>query len=125
MPLPSGQILPKYKEYLLVLREKIFNVQGKYIVTAPVTTYESKVLWYRLRNKETGKYLSVNAENGLVPVASYEVDDNALWCFSPVSGDEYEMYSYAAKGYIYNEKYALLAGGEERTPVTVTYNKDV
>ena len=35
------------------------------------------------------------------------------------------MYSYAAKGYIYNEKYALLAGGEERTPVTVTYNKDV
>ena len=115
----------KYKEYLLVLREKIFNVQGKYIVTAPVTTYESKVLWYRLRNKETGKYLSVNAENELVPVASYEVDDNALWCFSPVSGDEYEMYSYAAKGYIYNEKYALLAGGEERTPVTVTYNKDV
>ena len=114
----------KHKEYLNTLREKIYNVQGKYIVKAPVTTYAGRVMWYRIRNCKTDKYLSVNPEdNGLVPVSSFNVDDNALWCFAPVSGDQYEMYSAATKGFIYSEGTNLHAGSQERVPVTITYDE--
>ncbi len=115
-----------HKDYLSALRKNIYNVQGKYIVKSPIATAGDQVMWYRLYNKESGNYLSVNSsKNTLSVVAANKLDDNALWSFAKTGvKDKFEMFNYAVDGFVYNKKRDLYANGEDGVAVTVSYDAE-
>lgn len=115
-----------HREYVIGLREKISEVEGKYIVVGPLVTKSEEIMWYRLRNKETGMYLSVDGET-CVTVDPENVDDNALWTFTSTGvAGKYNVYSCGADGYMYyDEEYGdIYAGAAERLPVGIAYDKN-
>lgn len=116
-----------HKEYLNELRKCIYAVQGKYIVKAPIATKDDVVMWYRLCNKETGDYLSVNSsKNTLKSVPYYDVDDNALWSFAATGVKNcYEMYNCATGGFVCNvSSRNLNADGKDGAAITVSYDAE-
>lgn len=116
----------KQKEYLYLLREKIYNVEGKYVVTTPMHANAGVVAWYRLYNKETGRYLSVNKDdNTLTTVNPAKIDDYSLWGFASTGvAGKYTIGNYLTKGMLHNSFFELYAVGKTASTVIVEYNED-
>ena len=118
----------KHKEYLAELRQLFSLIEGKYIVTAPIKTAGTTVLWYRVYSKETGMYLSVNEDdNTLLLVRAKDVDDNALWSFAAAPRGEYRMYNAGMESFIYKDPiYSsyIFVNNEDLNPVALTFDNE-
>ena len=126
----DGAAVTQLQKYANTLRKQLADIEGKYIVTAPLVTKGEQVIWYYLINNDTEKFASVNANGsgnrkGRL-LLSDEVDDNALWSFASTGkAGEYRLYNAGQKGFVYVDgNYLKVPSVDDYAPVAVTYDAE-
>jgi hypothetical protein len=126
----EGAAVTQLQKYANTLRKQLADIEGKYIVTAPLVTKGEQVIWYYLINNDTEKFASVNVDDsgsrkGRL-LLSDEVDDNALWSFASTGkAGEYRLYNAGQKGFVYVDgNYLKVPAVDDYAPVAVTYDAE-
>jgi hypothetical protein len=117
------------QKYVNTLRKQLADIDGKYIVTAPLVTKGEQVIWYYIISNNTEKFASINTASGSRKgrlMLSDEVDDNALWSFASTGkAGEYKLYNAGQKGFVYKDgNYLKVPAVEMHTPVAVAYDAE-
>ena len=121
-----------HKAYLTDLRNLFNKIEGTYRVAAPIVTKGEQVVWYRLKNKSTGSYMSISTsttstnKNRLAMVSVNKLSDASLWSFASTGvKNEYKLYNAEKNAFVYEGKSSRLyaADGEEALHVIVKYDE--
>ena len=119
-----------HKAHLTTLRNMFNKIAGTYKVVAPAVTSGEEIVWYRLKNKETGMYISISKsntstnKNRLAVVSANNVDETCLWSFASTgTKNEYKLYNGGKNAFLYNSSTKLYVSTEEE-PVLVTFTYD-
>ena len=96
-----------HKSYLDTFRELFNKIDGTYTLTGPLSTKGDKIYWYRLIDKESGKYLGITTsttatnKDRLAFTEEKNLDDKALWAFAPTGrSNEYRVYNCELEGFV-------------------------
>ena len=118
------------QKYANTLRRQVADVEGKYVVTAPIATKGERVVWYYLISNKSEKFAGIysgtqSSRQGRVELAE-EVTDDVLWSFASTGkAGEYKMYNAGQKGFAYrqgNKNYLFTSAEENYAPVTIVYD---
>ena len=115
-----------HKSYLTEFRNLFNKIEGTYKVVAPAVTKGNKIMWYRIVNKETGKYINASSNDRLNVVSSFGLSDNSLWSFASTGvAGEYKLYNAGNSSFAYFNGTKLYAA-EDRDPAvfTITYDEE-
>ena len=119
------------QKYVNTLRKQLADIDGKYIVTAPMVTKGEQVIWYYIINNKEEKFVGVNTASGSRKgrlILSEEVDDNALWSFASTGkAGEYKLYNAGQQGFVYKDGNYLKTpapAAEDYIPVAVAYDAE-
>ena len=119
------------QKYVNTLRKQLADIDGKYIVTAPMVTKGEQVIWYYIINNKEEKFVGVNTASGSRKgrlILSEEVDDNALWSFASTGKTgEYKLYNAGQQGFVYKDGNYLKTpapAAEDYIPVAVAYDAE-
>jgi hypothetical protein len=123
-----------HKSYLASLRNLFAKIEGTYTVVAPVSKKLDQVVWYRIMNKDNGKYISVSDKttstnkDRLAVVAASALNDRALWTFSATGKkNEFTMYNKELASYVSQKstsKNNIYVQAEDAVPVTFEYDSE-
>jgi hypothetical protein len=101
---------------------------------APVSKKLDQVVWYRIMNKDNGKYISVSDKttstnkDRLAVVAASALNDRALWTFSATGKkNEFTMYNKELASYVSQKstsKNNIYVQAEDAVPVTFEYDSE-
>lgn len=125
----EGATVVETQKFVNTLRKQLADIEGKYIVTAPIATKGDIVVWYYLISNKSDKFASIysgSATSNLDRVAMRdEVDDFALWSFASTGkAGEYKVYNAGNEGFMYKNGTSKIytSAKEDYLPVTVTYD---
>ena len=114
------------KEYVELLRKQLAAIEGKYILSAPITTKGERVVWCYLISNVSDKLLVVN-KNGRLALAD-DVTDDALWSLVATGRpNEYKVYNAGKQGFVYkdgNYLKAPMSAGADYAPISIVYNSE-
>ncbi len=120
----EATVLQKQK-YVNTLRKQLVDMEGKYIVTAPIATKGERVVWYYIISNKSEKFVGIDIDGrtpGSVTVTDV-VDDYALWGFASTGKPgEYKLYNAGWQGFVYKDGDNIAVSAEEDIlPVSVEY----
>ena len=118
------------QKYANTLRKQLADIEGKYIVTAPMVTKGEQVIWYYIISNKSemfaGIYNGTQASRKGRVEMSDEVTDDVLWSFvSTGKAGEYKLYNAGQKGFAYRQgtkNYIFTSAEEDFLPVTIEYD---
>ena len=120
------------QKYANTLRKQLTDIEGKYIVTAPMVTKGEQVIWYYIISNKSDKFASIyngtaSSRLGRVEM-SEEVTDDALWSFASTGKPgEFKLYNAGQQGFAYRQgikNYIFTSAEEDCLPVTITYDAE-
>lgn len=120
------------QKYANTLRKQLTDIEGKYIVTAPMVTKGEQVIWYYIISNKSDKFASIyngtaSSRLGRVEM-SEEVTDDALWSFASTGKPgEFKLYNAGQQGFAYRQgikNYIFTSAEEEPLPVAITYDAE-
>ncbi len=120
------------QKYANTLRKQLADIEGKYIVTAPMVTKGEQVIWYYIISNKSDKFASIyngtaSSRLGRVEM-SEEVTDDALWSFASTGKPgEFKLYNAGQQGFAYRQgtkNYIFTSAEEDCLPVTITYDAE-
>jgi hypothetical protein len=126
----EGAPVTQLQKYANTLRKQLADIEGKYIVTAPIVTKGERVVWYYLISNKSEKFASIStstqaSRKGRVEM-SEEVTDDALWSFASTGkAGEYKLYNAGQQGFAYRQgtkNYLFTSAEEDYIPVTIEYD---
>jgi hypothetical protein len=118
------------QKYANTLRKQLTDIEGKYIVTAPMVTKGEQVIWYYIISNKSEKFAGIYngtqaSRKGRVEMSD-EVTDDVLWSFvSTGKAGEYKLYNAGQKGFAYRQgtkNYIFTSAEEDFLPVTIEYD---
>ena len=125
----EGATVVEMQKFVNTLRKQLADIEGKYIVTAPIATEGERVVWYYLISNKSDKFASIyrgsSASNKDRVAMKDEVDDFALWSFASTGkAGEYKVYNAGNEGFMYKNGTSKIhtSAEEDYLPVTVTYD---
>ena len=125
----EGATTVETQKFVNTLRKQLADIEGKYIVTAPIATEGERVVWYYLISNKSDKFASIysgsTASNKDRVAMTDEVDDYALWSFASTGkAGEYKVYNAGNEGFMYKNGTSKVytSAKEDYLPVTVTYD---
>lgn len=125
----EGATVVETQKFVNTLRKQLADIEGKYIVTAPIATKGDRVVWYYLISNKSDKFASIysgsTASNKDRVAMTDEVDDYALWSFASTGkAGEYKVYNAGNEGFMYKNGTSKIytSAKEDYLPVTVTYD---
>ena len=125
----EGATTVETQKFVNTLRKQLADIEGKYIVTAPIATEGERVVWYYLISNKSDKFASIysgsSASNKDRVAMTDEVDDFALWSFASTGKTgEYKVYNAGNEGFMYKNGTSKIhtSAEEDYLPVTVTYD---
>ena len=120
------------QKYANTLRKQLTDIEGKYIVTAPMVTKGEQVIWYYIISNKSDKFASIysgtaSSRQSRVEM-SEEVTDDALWSFASTGKPgEFKLYNAGQQGFAYRQgtkNYIFTSVEEEPLPVAITYDAE-
>ena len=120
------------QKYVERLRKQIADIEGKYIVTAPIVTKGERVVWYYIISNKSEKFASIYsgtqpARLGRVEMST-EVTDDAWWSFASTGKPgEFKLYNAGQQGFAYRQgtkNYIFTSAEEEPLPVAIAYDAE-
>jgi hypothetical protein len=128
----EGAAVTQLQKYTNTLRKQLAEIEGKYIVTAPIMTKGDRVVWYYLISNKSDKLASIYS--GTVAARktrvemSDEVTDDALWSFASTGkAGEYKLYNAGQEGFAYRQgtkNYIFTSAEEDYLPVNIAYDSE-
>lgn len=125
----EGATTVETQKFVNTLRKQLADIEGKYIVTAPIATKGDRVVWYYLISNKNDKFASIfsgsSASNKDRVAMTDEVDDFALWSFASTGkAGEFKVYNAGNEGFMYKNGTNKIhtSAEEDYLPVTVTYD---
>ena len=119
-------------QYTNTLRTQLGDLEGKYILSAPVATKGERVAWCYLISNKSDNFASIysgtsSTRKGRVEMSS-EITDNILWSFASTGkANEYKLYNAGQEGFAYRQgtkDYIFTGKGNGYLPVTITYDSE-
>ena len=126
----EGADVVQLQKYANTLRKQLADIEGKYIVTAPIVTKGERVIWYYIISNKSEKFAGIYngtqaSRKGRVEMSD-EVTDDALWSFASTGkAGEYKLYNAGQQGFAYRQgtkNYLFTSAEEDYLPVTIEYN---
>ena len=126
----EGAAVTQLQKYVNTLRKQLADIEGKYIVTAPIVTKGEQVVWYYIISNKSEEFVSIStstqaARKGRLEMTT-EVTDDALWSFASTGKPgEYKLYNAGQKGFACRKgtgNYLVASAEEEYLPVTIAYD---
>ena len=126
----EGAAVTLLQKYANTLRKQLADIEGKYIVTAPIVTKGERVVWYYIISNKSEKFAGIYngtqaSRKGRVEMSD-EVTDDVLWSFvSTGKAGEYKLYNAGQKGFAYRQgtkNYIFTSAEEDFLPVTIEYD---
>ena len=126
----EGAAVTQLQKYANTLRKQLTDIEGKYIVTAPMVTKGEQVIWYYIISNKSEKFAGIyngaQASNKGRVEMSDEVTDDVLWSFASTGkAGEYKLYNAGQKGFAYRQgtkNYIFTSAEEDFLPVTIEYD---
>ena len=120
------------QKYTNTLRKQLAEIEGKYIVAAPITTKGDKIVWYYLISNKSEKLASIYSGNVAARKTRVEmsstVNDDALWSFASTGkAGEYKLYNAGQQGFAYRQgtkNYIFTSAEEDYLPVNIAYDSE-
>ena len=113
------------QKYVDKLRIQLADMEGKYVVTAPIATKGDRVVWYYLISNRSENFAT--SQDGRV-VLSSNVDDCALWSFASTGkAGEYKVYNSGTNGFMQkNERRGEIYTAMEDSylPISIKFDSD-
>ena len=118
------------QKYANTLRKQLADIEGKYIVTAPMVTKGERVVWYYIISNKSEKFAGIYngtqaSRKGRVEMTA-EITDDVLWSFASTGkAGEYKLYNAGQQGFAYRQgtkNYIFTSAEEDYLPVTIEYN---
>ena len=118
------------QKYANTLRKQLADIEGKYIVTAPIVTKGERVVWYYLISNKSEKFAGIYngtqaSRKGRVEMSD-EVTDDVLWSFAATGKTgEYKLYNAGQQGFAYRQgtkNFIFTSAEEDYLPVTMVYD---
>ena len=119
-------------KYANTLRSQLVDVEGRYILSAPVVTKGERVAWCYLISNTSNNFASIYggttaSRKGRVEMSD-EITDDALWSFASTGkANEYKLYNAGQEGFAYRQgtkDYIFTGNDNGYLPITVTYNSE-
>ena len=119
-------------QYTNTLRTQLGDLEGKYILSAPVATKGERVAWCYLISNKSDNFASIysgtsSTRKGRVEMSS-EITDNILWSFASTGkANEYKLYNAGQEGFAYRQgtkDYIFTGKDNGYLPVTITYDSE-
>ena len=126
----EGAAVTQLQKYVERLRKQIADIEGKYIVTAPIVTKGEQVVWYYIISNKSEKFVSIANSGrfeGRRVALSEEVTDDALWSFASTGKTgEFKLYNAGREAFAYKDGSSNISVSveEEYLPVTVAYDAE-
>ena len=126
----EGAAVTQLQKYVERLRKQIADIEGKYIVTAPIVTKGEQVVWYYIISNKSEEFVSIyngtqSSRKGRVEMSD-EVTDDALWSFASTGKPgEFRLYNAGQQGFAYRQgtkNYLFTSIEEDCLPVTIEYD---
>ena len=126
----EGATITQLQKYVNTLRKQLADIEGKYILSAPVATKGERVVWCYIISNKSDKFVSIStstqaSRKGRLEMSS-EVTDDALWSFASTGkAGEYRLYNAGQQGFAYRQgtkNYLFTSAEEDYIPVTVEYD---
>ena len=126
----EGADVVQLQKYANTLRKQLADIEGKYIVTAPIVTKGERVVWYYLISNKSDKFAGIYngtqaSRKGRVEMTA-EITDDVLWSFASTGkAGEYKLYNAGQQGFAYRQgtkNYIFTSAEEDYLPVTIEYN---
>ena len=126
----EGAAVTQLQKYVERLRKQLADIEGKYIVTAPMVTKGEQVIWYYIISNKSDKFASIyngtqSSRLGRVEMSD-EVTDDALWSFASTGKPgEFKLYNAGQKGFAYRQgtkNYIFTSAEDGFLPVTIEYD---
>ena len=120
------------QKYTNTLRKQLAEIEGKYIVTAPIMTKGDRVVWYYLISNKSEKLASIYSGTLATRKTRVEmsstVSDDALWSFASTGkAGEYKLYNAGQQGFAYRQgtkNYIFTSAEEDYLPVNIAYDSE-
>ena len=119
-------------QYTNTLRTQLGDLEGKYILSAPVATKGERVAWCYIISNKSDNFASIysgtsSTRKGRVEMSS-EITDNILWSFASTGkANEYKLYNAGQEGFAYRQgtkDYIFTGKDNGYLPVTITYDSE-
>lgn len=126
----EGAAVTLLQKYVERLRKQLADIEGKYIVTAPIVTKGEQVVWYYIISNKSEEFVSIyngtqSSRKGRVEMSD-EVTDDALWSFASTGKPgEFRLYNAGQQGFAYRQgtkNYLFTSAEEGYIPVTIEYD---
>ncbi len=126
----DGAAVAQLQKYVNTLRKQLADMEGKYILSAPVVTKGERVVWCYIISNKSDKFVSIStstqaSRKGRLEMST-EVTDDALWSFASTGkAGEYRLYNAGQQGFAYRQgtkNYLFTSAEEDYIPVTVEYD---
>ena len=126
----EGAAVTQLQKYANTLRKQLTDIEGKYIVTAPMVTKGEQVIWYYIISNKSEKFAGIYngaqaGYKGRVEMSD-EVTDDVLWSFASTGKPgEYKLYNAGQKGFAYRQgtkNFIFTSAEEDFLPVTIEYD---
>lgn len=126
----EGATITQLQKYVNTLRKQLADIEGKYILSAPVATKGERVVWCYIISNKSDKFVSIStstqaSRKGRLEMSS-EVTDDALWSFASTGkAGEYRLYNAGQQGFAYRQgtkNYLFTSAEEDYIPVTIEYD---
>ena len=126
----EGAAVTLLQKYVERLRKQLADIEGKYIVTAPLVTKGEQVIWYYIISNKSEEFVSIyngtqSSRKGRVEMSD-EVTDDALWSFASTGKPgEFRLYNAGQQGFAYRpgtKNYLFTSIEEDCLPVTIEYD---
>ena len=126
----EGAAVTQLQKYVERLRKQLADIEGKYIVTAPIVTKGEQVVWYYIISNKSEEFVSIStstqaSRKGRLEMTT-EVTDDALWSFASTGKPgEFRLYNAGQQGFVYRQgtkNYLFTSAEEDYIPVTIEYD---
>ena len=126
----EGAAVTLLQKYVERLRKQLADIEGKYIVTAPLVTKGEQVIWYYIISNKSEEFVSIyngtqSSRKGRVEMSD-EVTDDALWSFASTGKPgEFRLYNAGQQGFAYRQgtkNFLFTSIEEDCLPVTIEYD---
>ena len=120
------------QKYVNTLRGQLASLDGKYIVTAPIATKGTRVVWYYIISNKSDKFMSIYSgtqasRKGRVEMST-DITDDALWSFASTGkAGEFKLYNAGQQGFAYRQgtkNNIFTSADEEPLPVAIAYDAE-